>query len=126
MALIDVSALLDDPDFIDQYTYTRRVQTVGSDGVGVLTPTGPTVAQGSIQAATAKDLARFPDDARAGDWIRIYTRTALLAQDEAAGIYADLVTWRGRLYQVNAADDWSNYGAGYTKVLARHILAGAP
>lgn len=124
MALIDVSELLTDPDFVDPFTIARRTQVM-VNGRATFT-TAVTDGSGSVQINAPEVLDRFPDAGRPDHWIRIYTLTRLIAQDETAGTYGDVITWRSRTYQVKAVDDWGNYGVGYVKALARLIPAGAP
>lgn len=125
MALIDVTELLTDPDFVDEVQRERRVQSVTSKGRLAFTSAFDTIVA-SVQAAAPGDvLARFPDAGNPDAWVRVYTMTPLTAFDEAAGLYGDVLTWRGSRYQVRTTDDWLNYGAGYVKALARLIPAGA-
>lgn len=124
MALIDVTALLNDPDFADSFTFARRVQVMVNGRATFASEAGAAV--GSVQINAPEVLDRFPDAGRPDQWIRIYTTTRLIAQDDDARVYADVITWRGRTYQVKAVDDWGNYGAGYVKALARMIPPGAP
>jgi hypothetical protein len=124
MALIDVTELLSDPDFVDEFAFARRTQVMVNGRVTFTTQ--DSTALGSVQINAPEVLDRFPDAGRPDHWIRIYTLTRMVAQDEAAGTYGDLVAWQGRTYQVKAVDDWSNYGAGYVKALARLVPDGAP
>lgn len=121
MALIDVTELLSDPDFADTFTYARRVQVM-VNGRATFAESGGDVV-GSVQINAPEVLERFPDAGRPDQWIRIYTTTRLIAQDDAAATYGDVITWRGRTYQVKAVDDWGNYGVGYVKALARMVPA---
>lgn len=126
MALIDVSELLSDPDFADSFTYDRRTQTVGDNGRASFTTDAGIEIMGSVQPGGNDALQRFPDSARPSGWIRVYTQTILVPHDEAAGVYGDVLNWKGGRYQVRSADDWSQFGAGYSKVLAELIPVGAP
>ena len=126
MALIDVSELLTDPDFVDPITAVRRTQTVGNDGIAVFTNATLPVTLASVQPGGKDALYRFPDLANPDEWIRVYCDVRLVAHSEAEGIYGDMLTWKGGRYQVQTSDDWSNFGAGYTKALARLIPVGAP
>lgn len=122
MANIDVTELLTDPDFSDAIDVTRRVQTVGVDGVAVIAPTPVLGVVAVVQPGGKDALVRVPDAGNPDDWIVAYTTQQLVAHDLAAGRYGDLLTWRGREYQVALVDDWSNYGANYVKALARLVL----
>lgn len=126
MALIDVNELLDDPDFCDPITYDRRTQEVDDNGIASFTTVAGTPLIGSVQPGPPDLLARVPNAANPSMWIRVYTATQLIPHDEALGQYGDVLNWQGKRYQVRTTDDWSNFGAGYTKVLAELIPVGAP
>lgn len=126
MALIDVNELLDDPDFCDPLTFDRRTQVVGNNGLATFTTIAGISIVGSVQPGGPDLLARVPNAANPSQWIRVYTATILIPHDEALGIYGDVLNWSGKRYQVRTADDWSQYGAGYSKVFAEMILEGAP
>lgn len=122
MANIDVTELLTDPDFSDAIGVTRRVQTVGVDGVAVMALTPVLGVVAVVQAGGKDALLRTPDTGNPDDWIVVYTTERLVAHDLTAGRYGDLLTWHGREYQVSLTDTWDNYGAGYIKALARLVL----
>lgn len=124
MALIDVNELLDDPDFCDPLSYDRRTQVVGTNGRASFTTVAGTPIVGSVQPGGDDVLTRVPNAANPAQWIRVYTAAILIPHDEAAGVYGDVLNWNGRRYQVRTSDDWSPYGAGYSKVFAEQILEG--
>ena len=72
MALIDVSALLLDPDFCDTVTVIRLVESVGDDGLVVMTEQQIDIIA-SIQSLTGEELALMPDLARAEGAMEILT-----------------------------------------------------
>lgn len=126
MALIDVTELLNDPDFVDSLGHIRRTQTVGTNGRASFTETDMGTILGSVQSGADGVLERVPDAARPSGWIRVYTTAQLVAHDEGAGVYGDVLVWSGRRWQVRTTDDWSNFGAGYVKAFAELIPQGAP
>lgn len=121
MALIDVNELLADPDFSDTLTVTRREQTIGDYGVAAFTETPVLGVLGSVQAVGKDLLTRVVDAGNPDDWIRIYTTFLFVTHDQATGRYGDVITWHGRQYQVVNTDDWTNWGGGYNKAMARLI-----
>lgn len=126
MATLDISELLDDPEFCDPLTYDRRTQAVGANGRASFATVAGTQMIGSVQPGGEYALKRGMDAAQPGEWIVIYTATILLPHNEATGVYGDVVNWKGRRYQVRMSDDWQQFGAGYSKALAELIPAGAP
>jgi hypothetical protein len=115
MALIDVSDILRDPDFTNVVTLIRRAVTINEHGENVMAETAcyiTAVVQGDAQEI----LEKLPDGARLSDAIMVYFRGTLTA--ERPGGYADIIVWNGRRYQVKEiAEDFHNYGAGFTKAL---------
>lgn len=117
MALIDVSDLLTDPDFTDTVTLIRRSVTVNTYGEGVLTET-PSSITAVVQGANTETLERMPEGARLSDLIEIYYKGTLTA--ESASGYADVIVWHGKRYQVfEVTEDFTNYGAGFTKAVCK-------
>jgi galactose-6-phosphate isomerase len=115
MADLDVSFLLDDSLFVDEFQLFKRQASVNQDGEGIM-PDGKAVnCTGSVQPASQRDIERLPEALRNHEAIRIYTREVLSADEQ--GRYADVVVWRGSRWQVKAVDDWSNYGDGYVKAI---------
>lgn len=113
MALLDVSEVLLDPDFTNVVTLIKRTATVNEHGETVLAET-PCHISAVVQGDNPEVLERLPQGARLSDIITVYTRADLEAESE--GGYADVVVWRGKRYQVqDVAEDFMNYGAGFTK-----------
>lgn len=114
MALIDVSELLSDPDFIDPFQVIRRSATVDSKGKNILTESAPIDVEGSVQAGDGDTLKRLPDGAQLSSTITIYTQTPIYA--DPVGGYGDIILWKGQRYQVENSMPWDNYGGGYFRV----------
>lgn len=121
MALIDVTALLSDPDFVDTATIYRRESTVNDYGENALTETAETAVM-VVQPATPDDLQRLPDSVRMRAAIHVWYR-GTLKTDAGDDVYPDVVEWQGRRYQVQTADDFGNYGAGYVEAICTLIEA---
>jgi hypothetical protein len=114
--LLDVSEVLDDPDFSDDSLIClRNPQTVGADGRAVTTQVSIAFA-GVVTAASGADLVRGPDGEYVRSSICIVTRFALI--DGKRGFSADTVQWNGGVYTVVHADDYSRYGDGFTQAIA--------
>ncbi len=128
MPLLDVSDVLDDPDFNESFTIFRATSVVDKTGLNVVTPAGPAIVIGVIQPAGAKDLDRLPDQSRQGGSIQIWTRFPIaldalpvFAADGVTvitpGTEADQIVWNGSTYTVMTCDPWL-YGSGYWRSLA--------
>lgn len=110
MAQLDVSDLLLDPTFVDPLTLIRRTFTVATTGKAIITETSiPTY--GSIQPASAKEIARLPDDLRLSDVRNFYIKIEILQTGSTA--YPDVILYQGNRYQVKTAAPWLNYGRGW-------------
>ena len=117
MANIDVSALLSDPDFIDQFTLIKRTVSINpASGAAVLTEDGGVLVYGSVQSGSTDDLQFLPAGVRLSDLITVYYSGELSV--ERVNGYSDLIVWNGRRYTVQDIDgDWLNWGAGYIKAI---------
>lgn len=113
MALIDVSDLLRDPDFTNVVTLIRRSVTVNGHGENVMTESACYITA-VVQGDNTETLDKLPEGARLSDVITVYYRGTLTA--ERPGGYADIIVWQGKRFQVKeVAEDFMNYGAGFTK-----------
>jgi len=111
MALLDVSDILTDPDFMDTgLVCERRAQTVGTDGIAVDTVT-QTSFGGVVTSKDGDKLERNADGERVKGTITIHTRFPL--DDGSAMNAADTVVWRGRRYTVSLVSDYSHFGRGF-------------
>jgi hypothetical protein len=124
MPLLDVSFILDDPDFADTIMVTRRVETVGADGRGTVTPeTFPTVSA-VVTQGNGDTLRMMPDGSSLEGVIVVHSRMPLVAETETT--QPDIVTYMGQDYQVTQSNDWSRFGGGFTvSVCKLRNLAGA-
>ena len=123
MPSLDVSDVLDDPDFSDDSLIcVRNPQTIGTDGRAVSTPvTIPFSAV--VTAISGEELKRTPDGEYMVGSISIITRFFLTSGK--AGFSADVVQWNGRSYTISDIQDYSRYGAGFVQAVGDLIpLAG--
>jgi hypothetical protein len=114
------SDLLNEPFFMAEggFEVLRHYVTVDQDGMsqvrldvfhadGVVIPSG---SLGIVRAAEAE---------RQGSQITIYTMVPIQATDEAAGMIADNVVYKGSQYEVTGQDDYFEWGFNVaTAVLA--------
>lgn len=110
MPLLDVTELLTDPDFVQTVTLTRRVQTVGANGVASSTGTDTDIVA-SVQPDMGK-VVRGADGEYAAAKIVVYSRARLLGVTNSK--YPDVITWKGQKYLVIGPRDWNDWGAGFT------------
>lgn len=114
MALLDVSSVLTDPDFQDcSIVRERRMSTVGSDGITVISSTSTTFC-GVVTSDSGDQLKRGADGERIAGSITIHTSFELA--DGGSGQTADIVQWRGRRYTVSSVLDFGNFGRGFCSV----------
>jgi len=112
MALLDVTDILSDPDFMNTGLVCERTsQTVGEDGIAV-----NTVRLITFSAVVTNDsgdiLERIASGERVKGNITLHTKFVLTDGDD--GLTADVVRWRGKRYTVSNVADYSHFGRGFT------------
>jgi galactose-6-phosphate isomerase len=126
MPFIDVSDVLLDPDFEQEFLLLRSVQTVDDGGIATNTPTQLSIA-GVIVPKTS-ELDQVEEGLRIVSMIEVFTPFLMTAG--SAGIVADIVVYNNRSYRVMAVEDWSAYGNGWTKATCTEMslanTAGVP
>ena len=113
-ALLDVTDVLDDPDFLDTTPLLiRRLVEQGQDGTarGI---GGPVSFAAVITPDGGQELVQTPDGNQVQADLTVYTRTALTAGD--ANLDADLIVWGGSTYRVIATKSWL-FGQTYTQAV---------
>lgn len=118
MALLDVSDILDDPDFADSSFVCHRLsETVDGHGRAQVAPQDFSFT--GVATSNAGDmLKRLPEGSRIEGSITIHTKFPLRAAGQ--NYAADEITWKGRDYIVSTINDYTSYGAGF--VAANCIL----
>jgi hypothetical protein len=118
MALISVSELLLDPDFVDTCTVMRMIETVGQDGISYRRVV-PIQILASIQAASGDELVMTPDAARTSASYECITTFPLNEATETAA--ADEVLWQGMTFTVVTVSRFGNFSGNrghYEAVMA--------
>lgn len=118
MSFFDVSDVLNDPDFVTDFTvmsFTERI-----DGKGrALCDCNVLESRGVIQPATAKELERLPEGDRYSQVVSVLSVYPLSTGEEREGGKPDEILHRGKRYQIVSAEDWrDNTGLGHSKGLA--------
>lgn len=113
--MIDISELMDDPDFASTITVTRA-------GVGAFVGEG-IWAQGSsitfdmtaiVQPASAEDMAEFlADGEREKGAKRVWSAAPLIMAD-GKGMQSDLFVHEGLTYRVAFSKPWELHGYSYS------------
>lgn len=110
MALVDVTELLVDPDFIDAISLINRVPALNSFGENLLTET-KTDSVGSVQPASGKTLMRLPEALRQVNVSSFWFKGKIVASEP--GKYSAILVFRGVRFQVQTVLDWTHFGAGW-------------
>ena len=119
MALLDVSEVLLDPDFMDNgLVCERNTETVNSDGVAVIT-TEKIPFSGVVTTNEGTRLQREFDLERISGSITIHSIFPLT--DGSDGTTADIVQWKNKRYTVTKIDDYGHFGTGFTKAICNII-----
>lgn len=112
MAQIDVSELMDDPDFVDELTIITRTPWVDSFGMNRIGEMD-FVTVGSVQPASFRTVQKLPEAMRVADMSSFWLKGQIIAS--APGKYSSILVFRKKRYQVISVADWSNFGQGYTE-----------
>ncbi len=110
MARIDVTELLTDPDFVDQIQLVTRVPSVNSLGENILAESTIRTI-GSVQPADGKVIQRLPEALRVANVSSFWFKGVIEAS--APGKYSSILVFKGRRFQVQTVQDWTNWGAGW-------------
>jgi hypothetical protein len=105
MPSLDVSDILDDPDFVGSFTLYPAAQTVGVNGRAVNVQGVSVTCAGVITQGTGDVLGRTPEGDIIHGSITIHTRQILSI--------GDVIGYGGRRHTVSVVNDWSTYGQGY-------------
>lgn len=112
MALVDVTELLGDPDFVATMQQISRTYRVDIYGKNVMTES---IIQtvGSIQPISGRDLQKLPEMYRAVNVMTFWLKGTIVASEP--GKYSDILVFKGRRFQVLSIYDWSSWGAGWSE-----------
>ncbi len=109
--MIDISELMDDPDFASAIVVTRA-GTATRDADGVLSFRPPAVAPltAIVQPASAADKTDFlPEGERQGNAVKLWSRTPVLMAD-GEGQQADTFIYLNGNYRVAYSKTWDQHG----------------
>lgn len=114
-ALIDITDLLHDPDFVEAMSLITRVPTVNTLGENIISETTLN-SIGSVQPTSGKDLLRLPEALRLLDVFTFWFQGEITAT--APGKYPMILVFKGKRYQVQKVLDWTSWGRSWSQGLA--------
>jgi hypothetical protein len=112
MALINVTELLHDPDFIDQIKLVTRKPSVNSLGENTLEEISIDTI-GSVQPASGHAIQRLPEALRVANISSFWFKGKIIASEP--GKYSSILVFKGARFQVQTVMDWSNWGEGWSE-----------
>jgi hypothetical protein len=90
-------------------TYTVRRRDPGSYVNGHWQPAGTWTEfdiVASIQPLRGKEMELLPEGERSKEMVRIYTKSGLRQTIEQQDVKGDLVSYKGRQYEVKSVEEW--------------------
>lgn len=111
MALLDVSSILLDPDFVDSFDVIRRAQSFDLHGRSILSNQTFGKVFGVVTANSPSDLERREDYQNMTRSISVVCQFHL--RGETTGFTPDIIVWRGSNYLVKHVDAYPQFGAGF-------------
>src|SRR5690348_279337 len=112
MALIDVTELMVDPDFVDIMQVVTRREYVDSLGQSHFEENILSTV-GSIQPASGEVVKKLPESMQTSDVSTFFFKGKIIAS--APGKYSSIIIFNGNRYQVQKVNDFSNWGEGFTE-----------
>jgi len=111
MALLDVSSILLDPEFVDSFNVIRRAQVMDAHGRAVITNQTFSNTIGVVTANSPSDLDRRDDYEGMTRSISVVCQFHL--RGETTGYQPDIIFWRGDNYLVRHVDSYPQFGSGF-------------
>lgn len=116
MPFLDVSDVLDDPDFWQ--VISRQSNQVTMDATGLASQTTVTDQfQAVVVPITTRELQRLPESELLSGGVRVFSKTPL--KSGQGDFTADIVIVAGVSYVVYTVDDYTAFGVGYTAATCR-------
>lgn len=115
MANLDLSEIIDDPDFADEFIVVQQNQIINNQGRQTTMRGEPEDAWGSMQPAGDETYQQFPDLTRMEGTLDCFTRATL--RMKGATHAPDIVLWQDREYLVVARSSYAHFGAGWVRAV---------
>lgn len=112
MAQIDVTALLTDPDFVDEMQLIRRSANVSGRGENMVKEV-TTTSVGSVQPTDGKTLRRLPEALQQENLTSFWFNGEVPTTDGCA--YPSVLVFKGKRFLIRHVFDWSNWGSGWSE-----------
>lgn len=114
MALLDVTEILLDAEFVDTFDVRRRQQIIDDHGRVVSNEVLFSDVVGVVTAISPSDLERKDDYDAMSRSISIVCKFHL--RGETTGHQPDIVAWRGNNFLVKHVDPYPQFGAGFFQI----------
>ena len=112
MPRLNVGELIDDPDFNQDFTITRRSGSWSNARFDVVETLIPTY--GIMDPHSTSELDINPDGSLIQGRLTVYTHTymyvTVLNPTSESGYISDEITWQGNQYTVVSDENYSDYG----------------
>jgi len=112
MALLDVTDILLDVDFINTGLICERAsQVVNENGLAI-----NTAITKKFAGIVTNDAGDILQRIATGEWIKgsITIHTKFILSDGSNGYTADIVIWQGQRYTVSNTQNYSHFGRGFS------------
>ena len=114
MPLLDVSDVLNSPEFSTTFTVIHRAQTVGPNGRAVDAVATFNNIQGVVTPEVGLQLYRAPDGSMQSGNISVVSKFPLQSGNTSDNDDGDVVVWNGNYYLVFHVQDYTQFGSGFT------------
>lgn len=111
-SLVDVSELMNDPDFVQPLTLIHRVPCVDNFGENTLKET-PIETFGCVEPISGKTLQRIPEAFRVANVQSFWLRERIVTDSRSK--YPDVIIKNGVRFAVQVVFDWSDWGGGWSE-----------
>lgn len=109
--MINVSEIVNDPDFAQSFNVLRSTVTFVSGGISNAITTVP--MWGVILIAEPKDLATLPEGDRISGSMAFYTQLPMYmtnVEGTGDGHLSDIAVWHGQQFRIAKDSIWSDFG----------------
>lgn len=120
MSVANASSLIS--RFSEPFTVTRKAAGTYTNGTYSPGATTTLSAVGSIQPLSGREQLSLPELQRGKEIYKIYTSTELYTVDESSAKKADLVSFQGKVFEVQKVEKWE-YDFSYFKALIMRVEA---
>jgi hypothetical protein len=106
-------------NFSEPITITRKAAGSYVNGIFVAGAVSSISATASVQPLNGREQVTLSELQRAKETLKMYTSTEVFVSNEAAGRSADLVSLRGRVYEVQRVEPWEYDFSFFKAILVR-------